>query len=108
MQNESISRSSISRLSIELDDTQRYLSDLVSEMTGNDFERYLLAKGVNQITVPRGEHHSIGVEEKAIRDPSHMMRSYPTDSNLPGIYWVSVVEHAALPYGSNNCGVAGP
>jgi hypothetical protein len=44
-------------------------------MTDNDFERYLLVKGVNQITVPRGEHHSIGVAEKAIQDLSNMMDS---------------------------------
>ncbi len=71
-------------------------SDLASEMTGDDFERYLLVKGVNHITVPRGEHHSIGVAENAIQDLSNMMRSYLTNSNLPGIYWEYVVEQAAL------------
>ena len=71
-QNESISRS---HLSIESDDTQRYYTDLASEMTSDDFERYLLVKGVNHIPVPRGEHHGIGVAEKAIQDLSNMMRS---------------------------------
>ena len=71
-------------------------SDLAPEMTGNEMERLFLVKGVNHITVPRGEHHSIGVAEKAIQDLSNMMRSYLTDSNLPGIYWDYVVEHAAL------------
>jgi hypothetical protein len=65
-------------------------------MTSDDFERYLLVKGVNHIPVPRGEHHGIGVAEKAIQDLSNMMRSYLTDSNLPGSYWDYVVEHAAL------------
>jgi hypothetical protein len=60
-------------------------TDLASEMTADNFERYLLIKGVNHITVPRGEHHGIGVAEKAIQDVSYMMRSYLTDSNFPGI-----------------------
>ena len=71
-------------------------TDLAPEMSSDDFERYLLVKGVNHIPVPRGEHHGIGVAEKAIQDLSNMMRSYLTDSNLPGIYWDFVVEHAAL------------
>jgi hypothetical protein len=33
-------------------------------MSSDDFERYLLVKGVNHIPVPRGEHHGIGVAEK--------------------------------------------
>jgi hypothetical protein len=65
-------------------------------MTSDDFESYLLVKGVNHIPVPRSEHHGIGVAEKAIQDLSNIMRSYLTDSNLPGIYWDYVVEHAAL------------
>jgi len=65
-------------------------------MSSDDFERYLLVKVVNHISVPRGEHHGIGVAEKAIQDLSNMMRSYLTDSNLPGNYWDFVVEHAAL------------
>ena len=32
-------------------------SDLAPEMTGNEMERLLLVKGVNYITVPRGEYH---------------------------------------------------
>ena len=71
-------------------------TDLTPELTSDEFERYLLVKGVNHIPVPRGEHHGIGVAEKAIQDLSNMMRSYLTDSNLPGIYWDYVVEHAAL------------
>ena len=61
------------------------------------FERYLLVKGVNHVNVPRGEHHSIGVAaEKAIQDLSNMMRCMLADSNVPGIYWDFVIEHAAL------------
>jgi hypothetical protein len=60
------------------------------------FERYLLVKGVNYVNVPRGEHHSIGVAEKAIQDLSNMMRCMLADSNVPGIYWDFVIEHAAL------------
>jgi len=71
-------------------------SDLGSEMTSLAFERYLLVKGVNHITVPRGEHHSIGVAEKAIQDLKNMMRCYTADSNVPAIYWDFIVEHAAL------------
>lgn len=71
-------------------------SDLGSEMTSNAFERYLLVKGVNHITVPRGEHHSIGVAEKAIQDLKNMMRCFIADSNVPSIYWDFIVEHAAL------------
>ena len=48
-------------------------SDLASKFTSSSFERYLLVKGVNQVNVPRGEHHSIGVAEKAIQDLSNMM-----------------------------------
>ena len=71
-------------------------SDLGGEMTSKVFERYLLVKGVNHITVPRGEHHSIGVAEKAIQDLKNMMRAYLADSNVPAIYWDYVIEHAAL------------
>jgi len=56
----------------------------------------LLVKGVNHVNVPRGEHHSIGVAEKAIQDLSNMMRSMLADSNVSGIYWDFVIEHAAL------------
>src|SRR6056300_1265758 len=62
-------------------------SDLGSEMTSTAFERYLLVKGVKHITVPRGEHHSIGVAEKAIQDLKNMMRCFIADSNVPAIYW---------------------
>ena len=51
-------------------------SDLASEITSASFERYLLVKGVNHVNGPRGEHHSIGVAEKAIQDLSNMMRCY--------------------------------
>ena len=71
-------------------------SDLASEITSSMFERYLLVKGVNHVNVPRGEHHSIGVAEKAIQDLSNMMRCMLADSNVPGIYWDFVIEHAAL------------
>ena len=62
-------------------------SDLASEINSSLFERYLLVKGVNHVNVPRGEHHSIGVAEKAIQDLSNMMRCMLADSNVPGIYW---------------------
>ena len=65
-------------------------------MTSTAFERYLLVKGVKHITVPRGEHHSIGVAEKAIQDLKNMMRCFIADSNVPAIYWDFYVEHAAL------------
>ena len=61
--------------------------DLASEINSSLFERYLLVKGVNHVNVPRGEHHSIGVAEKAIQDLSNMMRCMLADSNVPGIYW---------------------
>jgi hypothetical protein len=59
-------------------------------------ERYLLVKGVNHVNVPRGEHHSIGVAEKAIQNLSNMMHCMLADSNVPNIYWDFVIEHAAL------------
>jgi hypothetical protein len=65
-------------------------------ITSSMFERYLLVKGVNHVNVPRGEHHSIGVAEKAIQDSSNMMRCVLADSNVPNIYWDFVKEHAAL------------
>jgi hypothetical protein len=71
-------------------------SDLASEITSSSLQRYLLVKGVNHVNVPRGEHHSIGVAEKAIQDLSNMMRCMLADSNVPNIYWDFVVEHAAL------------
>ena len=43
-------------------------SDLASEITSSSFERYLLVKRVNHVNIPRGEHHGIGVAEKAIQD----------------------------------------
>ena len=52
--------------------------------------------GVNHVNDPRGEHHSIGVADKAIQDLSNMMRCMLADSNVPNIYWDFVVEHAAL------------
>ena len=48
-----------------------YTLDLASEINSSLFERYLLVKGVNHVNVPRGEHHSIGVAEKAIQDRDH-------------------------------------
>jgi hypothetical protein len=71
-------------------------SDLASGITSSMFERYLLVKGVNHVNVPRGEHHSIRVAEKAIQDLSNMMRCMLADSNVPNIYWDFAIEHAAL------------
>jgi hypothetical protein len=71
-------------------------SDLASETTSSMLESYLLVKGVNHINVPRGEHHTIGVAEKAIQDLGNMMRCMLADSNVPNIYWDFVIEHAAL------------
>jgi hypothetical protein len=70
--------------------------DLASETTSSMLESYLLVKGVNHVNVPRGEHHSVGVVEKAIQDLGNMMRCMLADSNVPNIYWDFVIEHAAL------------
>jgi hypothetical protein len=78
-------------------DTQRYFTVIsLRKSPVHCFERYLLVKGVNHVNVPRGEHHSIGVAEKAIQDLSNMMRCMLADSNVPNIYWDFVIEHAAL------------
>jgi hypothetical protein len=42
-------------------------TDLTPELTSDEFERYLLVKGVNHIPVPRGKHHGIGVAERRFR-----------------------------------------
>jgi hypothetical protein len=85
----------------EFVDTQRYFTQIwLRKSQVHCFERYLLVKGVNHVnvpvTVPRGEHHNIGVAEKAIQDLSNMMRCMLANSNVPNIYWDFVIEHAAL------------
>ena len=71
-------------------------SDKAGEITGKDFQRFLLTKDVDHIVIPKGEHHTIGMAEKAVQDLTLMTSTSVADANLPRIYWDYVVEHAAL------------
>ena len=57
----------------------------ISRACAGDALWKVLVKSVNDVNVPRGEHHSIGVAEKAIQDLSNMMRCMLADSNVPNI-----------------------
>jgi hypothetical protein len=54
----------------------------------------LLAKGCQQICLPKGEHYSLGVSEKAIGDRN--TRAVMADATIPPLYWDIVVQHVAL------------
>ena len=71
-------------------------SDLAGEQTSNQFEDMLLVKGTRHVTVPKGEHHSIGPVEKAIQDTDNGIKATLADSALPRRYWDIVGEHVNL------------
>ena len=55
----------------------------------------LLAKGCQHICLPKGEHYSLGVPEKAIGDLDRNTRAVMADANIPPMYWDIVVQHVA-------------
>ena len=75
---------------------QHLLSDKAGEISSKKFDALLLAKGCNHICLPKNEHYSLGVPEKAIGDLDRNTRAIMADANIPPAYWDIVVQHAAL------------
>jgi len=75
---------------------QHLISDKAGEINSKKFDSLLLAKGCQHICLPKGEHYSLGVPEKAIGDLDRNTRAVMADANIPPIYWDVVVQHVAL------------
>ena len=71
-------------------------TDKGGEIVSIPLQRLFLARNVSHIIVPRGEHHSIGVAEKAIQDICNIMKCLLADGNIPPRFWDVVGEHATL------------
>ena len=71
-------------------------SDKGGELISKQLQRLYTARHVSHIVVPRGEHHSIGVAEKAIQDISNILKCLIAEGNIPPKYWDLVGEHATL------------
>jgi hypothetical protein len=72
------------------------ISDKGEQLTSARFEKYLIEKGVNHITVPHNEHSSNGPVEKAIQDVNNAIKSYIADPGVPSKYWDIIGQHACL------------
>ena len=71
-------------------------SDLGGELTSVELEFFFVSKGTRHISVPKGEHFSIGTVEKAIQDTDNAIKTTLFDANLPRKYWDVVGEHCNL------------
>ena len=54
-------------------------SDKGGQIVSIPLKRLFMARNVSRIIVPRGEHYSIGVAEKAIQDICNLMKCLLTD-----------------------------
>ena len=61
-----------------------------------ELEFFFVSKGTRHISVPKGEHFSIGTVEKAIQDTDNAIKTTLFDANLPRKYWDVVGEHCNL------------
>ena len=71
-------------------------SDKGGELVSIPLQRLFTARHVSHIIVPRGEHYSIGVAEKAIQDICNILKCLLADGNIPPKFWDVVGEHATL------------
>jgi hypothetical protein len=71
-------------------------TDKGGALTSKLLQRLFTARHVSHIVIPRGEHHSIGVAEKAIQDVCNILKCLITEGNIPPAYWDIVGEHATL------------
>ena len=71
-------------------------SDKGGELVSIPLQRLFTARHVSHIIVPRGEHYSIGVAEKAIQDVCNHLKCLRADGNIPPKFWDVVGEHATL------------
>ena len=52
----------------------------------DEFEHFLLANGVQHVTVPKGEHRANGPAESGIGDIDRMSKAIMTDKNIPSMF----------------------
>jgi hypothetical protein len=71
-------------------------TDKGGENYSKHMQRLTLSKDVTHIVVPKGEHHSIGIAEKAIQDLDQLQRGLSAEGNIPSNCWDIVTEHASL------------
>jgi hypothetical protein len=74
---------------------QHLISDKTGEINNKKFD-LLLPKGCQHICLPKGEHYSLGVPEKAIGDLDRNTSAVMTDANIPPMYWDIVVQRVTL------------
>ena len=63
---------------------QHLISDKAGEINSKKFDSLLLTKDCQHICLPKGEHYSLGVPEKAIGDLDRNTRAVMADSNMFG------------------------
>ena len=75
---------------------KKLFSDKAGEIESSTFGKLLLVRGVESITVPKGEHYSNPLAEKAIQDLEKMLKAILLDSGIPHDCWDIVIQHCAL------------
>ena len=75
---------------------KKLFSDKAGEIESSTFGKLILVRGVESITVPKGEHYSNPHAEKAIQDLDKMLKAILLDSGIPHDCWDIVVQHCAL------------
>ena len=75
---------------------KKLFSDKAGEIESSTFGKLILVRGVESITVPKGEHYSNPLAEKAIQDLDKMLKAILLDSGIPHDCWDIVVQHCAL------------
>ncbi len=65
---------------------QHLISDKEDEINSKKFNLLLLTKVCQHICLPKGEHYSLGVPEKAILDLDSNTRPVMNDANIPQMY----------------------
>ena len=72
----------------------KYLfADLAGENTSKPFDLLLTIKGVKILPVPRDEHHSLGLAERAIQTIDLEVKAILSDSKVPRKYWDILGDH---------------
>ena len=72
------------------------VSDRAGEILKHTLRNTLAARGVNVITVPRGEHHLTGVIEADVGHLDNAVKTTMFDANLPPAAWEAVGEHMSM------------
>ena len=72
------------------------VSDRAGEILKHTLRNTLAARGVDVVTVPRGEHHLTGFIEADVGHLDNAVKTVMVDANLPPAAWEAVGEHMSM------------